>query len=102
MAATLTSAQVAHVAKLANLHVSGDELTAFTKQLGDILHHIDQLNEVKTSGIDPTYQTLDGTTNIWREDIVKPSFPQSVALSGGKRTYRGYFVTKGVFGERSI
>lgn len=88
---------VAHVVKLANLRLSEDEVEKFSKQLRDILHHVDQLHEVDTSGVDPTYQTLDETTNVWREDEVKPSLSQDEALSQAKRTHQGYVVTKGVF-----
>lgn len=97
MAATLTPIQVAHVAKLANLQISEIELKKFTQQLQDVLHHVDQLNDVDTSGIEPTYQTLDGTTNVWREDEVKPSLSQKEALSQAKRIHQGYVVTRGVF-----
>lgn len=97
MAVKLTPTQVAHVAKLANLQISEKELRKFTKQLQDILHQVDQLREVDTSGVEPTYQTLDETTNVWREDEVKPSLSQDEALSQAKRTHQGYFVTKGVF-----
>lgn len=97
MKTLISTQQVAHVAKLANLPLTDEELKKFTQQLQDILHHIDQLNEVDTTGVDPTYQALDGTTNVWREDDVKPSLPQAEALSQAKRTHQGYVVTRGVF-----
>lgn len=98
MAKGFTADDVKHVAKLANLQLSGDELKKFTKQLQDILHHVNQLKEVDTAGVEPTYQALDGTTNVWREDDVKPSLSQADALSQAKRTHQGYVATRGVFG----
>lgn len=97
MDSKLNSKQVAHVAKLANLSVTKDELQEFTKQLQDILHHVDQLDEIDTTNVEPTYQTIDNTANVWREDEIKPSLSQDEALSQGQRVYNGYFVTKGVF-----
>ena len=97
----LSASDVAHIAKLANIPVSGGEMRKITKQLQDILLHVNQLNEVNTDNIKPTYQTLDGTTNIWRDDVIKQSLPQDLALSQAKRTHNGYFVTKGVFQDEA-
>ncbi|KKT46163.1 MAG: Glutamyl-tRNA(Gln) amidotransferase subunit A, partial [Candidatus Gottesmanbacteria bacterium GW2011_GWA2_44_17] len=93
----LTKEQILHVAGLANLQVSNQELELYTKQLQEILGYVEQLNQVETSGVKPTYQTIDGTVNGWREDEVRSSLTQAEALSGAKRTAEGCFVTASVF-----
>jgi aspartyl-tRNA(Asn)/glutamyl-tRNA(Gln) amidotransferase subunit A len=100
--------EVKHVAQLANLQISEKELELYTKQIQDVLGYVEQLGEVDADGVEPTYQTLDGTTNIWREDEVGESLSQEEAVEGAtpqalhaggqaKRTMDGYFVTKNVF-----
>lgn len=99
MAASLTRQQVLHVAKLANLTLTGDEVEVFAKQLGDVIDYVGQLEEVDTQGVSPTYQVIDGVENVMREDVVTPSLSQEEALSQARRTHNGYFLTKGVFDE---
>jgi len=88
---------VEHVAGLANLELTEEEIDVYTKQLRDILGYVEKLQKVDTTGVEPTYQTIDGTVNGWREDEVRPSLTQAEALSGAKRVAEGCFVTENVF-----
>lgn len=94
----LTRDQVKHVAKLANLPLSSEEEEKYTSQLSKIIDYIDQLNEVGTSNIEPTYN-VSGNTNVTREDKVGKSLTQEDALKNGPNKKNGFFVTKGVFGN---
>ncbi len=85
------------MAGLANLQISDKELELYTKQIQDILGYVEQLDEVNVEGVEPTYQTLDGTTNVWREDEVGESLSQEEAVSQAKRSIDGYFVANSVF-----
>src|SRR3989338_2641532 len=85
--------EVKHIVKLANLQVSDKELELYTKQIQDILGYVDQLEEVNVDGVKPTYQTLDGVTNVWREDEVGESLSQEEAVGQAKRRMDGYFMT---------
>ena len=60
--------QVKHVAKLAKLSFSDDELTGFTDQLGKIIDMVEQLGEVDTEGVPFTSNVLE-TINVMREDV---------------------------------
>lgn len=95
----ITKKQVEHVAKLANLQILDKELELYTKQIHDVLGYVEQLGEVDVEGVEPTYQTIDGTTNVWREDEIGKSLSQEEAVSGAGWKYQGYFVTENVFGE---
>ncbi|MCX6816535.1 MAG: Asp-tRNA(Asn)/Glu-tRNA(Gln) amidotransferase subunit GatC [Candidatus Beckwithbacteria bacterium] len=91
---------VKHIAKLGNLVLTEAEIKLYTQQLQGILEYIDTLNKVNTDDIRPTYQTLDNTVNVWREDLPdNRGLTQTEALSQAKKTYQGYFVTAHVFGE---
>ena len=65
----ITIKDVEHVAKLARLELSEDEKEKFTKQLGDVLKHVDAMNEVDTSNVEPMAHAID-FVNVMREDEV--------------------------------
>ena len=66
---TITTNDVRHLAQLSNLQLSDDEITSLQTDLANILDYIDQLNEIDTSGVEPTYQ-VTGLENVWRDDAV--------------------------------
>lgn len=99
--AKLTKADVLHVAELAKLDLTEEEVDKFILQLSSIVDFVGQLNEVDTTNIEPTTQTT-GLTNVLREDVVKPSsINQDEALSGTDSTYNGLFKVKAILAQRS-
>ena len=70
--ATLSPAQVAHIAQLARLTLTSEEEKKMSKELSSILKYVDILSEVNTENVEPTAQ-VTGLENSLREDIVKPS-----------------------------
>jgi aspartyl-tRNA(Asn)/glutamyl-tRNA(Gln) amidotransferase subunit C len=77
--ARITKDQVKHVAHLARLSVSEEEVELFTEQLDAIIGFAEQLNELDTEGIEPTTHVLD-VKNVLREDVVKKSLTTEDAL----------------------
>lgn len=69
---TITTNDVRHLAQLSNLQLSDDEITSLQTDLANILDYINQLNELDTTGIEPTYQ-VTGLENVWRDDVVDAS-----------------------------
>jgi len=67
---TLTLDQVRHIAKLARLTLTEEEVTRFTKDLGGIFTLIEQLGEVDTSTVEPTAQ-VTGLANVARTDTIR-------------------------------
>jgi len=94
----LTTSDVQHIAKLANLHLTKKEVRKFQKQLSETLDYIKILDELDTSKVEPTSQ-VTGKFNQFREDKVERSFTQKQALSNAKKTHKGYFVVPYVFRE---
>ena len=86
----ITKQQVEHVAKLARLSLTEDEVNLYTNQLSKILDYIDQLNEVDTKGIEPMTQPIP-TVNVMREDIIKKQFERSEVLSNAPHEEYGFF-----------
>lgn len=93
----LSTFQVKHIAKLANLRLTDKEVKKFSKQLSETLDYIKILDELDTSKVKPTSQ-VTGKYNQFREDKIEKSFSQREALSNAKKTHKGYFVVPYVFG----
>lgn len=89
---------VKHVAKLANLPLSGEEEEKYSEQLSNILDYIEKLNQVDTSSIEPTFN-VSGQSNILRGDLTVASLSQQEALSNASKVKDKMFETKGVFEE---
>lgn len=89
---------VPHVAKLANLPLTDEEIKALEPQLDTTLAYIDHLNEVDTKNVEPTSQ-VTGLENVLRQDVAKDSLTQEQALQNAKATHNGLFKVKGVFEE---
>ncbi|MBU8906405.1 Asp-tRNA(Asn)/Glu-tRNA(Gln) amidotransferase subunit GatC [Desertibacillus haloalkaliphilus] len=77
--ARITNDQVKHVAHLARLSVTEEEVEMFTKQLDGIISFAEQLNELDTEGVEPTTHVLD-IKNVLREDKVRESLSNEDAL----------------------
>jgi aspartyl-tRNA(Asn)/glutamyl-tRNA(Gln) amidotransferase subunit C len=66
---SISNEEMRHLAELSNLQMTDEELSSRKTDLENILGYIDQLNELNTDGIEPTYSVADLST-IWREDEI--------------------------------
>jgi aspartyl-tRNA(Asn)/glutamyl-tRNA(Gln) amidotransferase subunit C len=87
---TISRDEVAHLARLARLAVSEQELDLFASQLDVILTSVARVSEVAAADIPPTSHAV-GLTNVFREDVPRPSLAQQQALSGAFATEEGRF-----------
>lgn len=67
------------VARLARLELSEEEKKTFGNQLEQVLTHMEQLNRLDTTGVEPTSHAIP-ITNAFREDETRPSFQQEEVL----------------------
>lgn len=79
--ASITRAETAHLAKLARLALSEDELDHMAGQLDVILSAVARVSEVADADVPPTSHAVP-LTNVFRADEVRPSLPPSAALAG--------------------
>ena len=63
----ITIKDVEHVARLARLELTEEEKVKYSEQLGDVLNHVEKMNEVDTEGIEPMNHPID-FVNVMRED----------------------------------
>jgi len=89
----ITDEEVRRVAELASLALRDDEVQRMAKDLDNILSHIDKLNELDTSGVEPMAQVLyeSEETATLREDREKPSLSNAEALANAPVSGSGYF-----------
>ena len=78
------------VARLARLELSDEEKVTFGSQLEQILTYMEQLNQLDTSGVEPTSHAIP-VYNVFREDEVKPSLPQEEVLAIAPDEEDGHF-----------
>jgi aspartyl-tRNA(Asn)/glutamyl-tRNA(Gln) amidotransferase subunit C len=76
----ITEDQVLHVARLARLDMSHDEVERLTRELGAILDAVSKVSELDLVGVPPTSHPLD-LVNVWAEDEPHASLPVDVALA---------------------
>ena len=65
----ITQSDVRHLAQLSNLQLTPDEVASLQSDLQNIIGYVQLLDELDTSGIEPTYQVTD-LKNVWRADVV--------------------------------
>jgi aspartyl-tRNA(Asn)/glutamyl-tRNA(Gln) amidotransferase subunit C len=95
--ATLSRADVEHVAHLARLGLTQEELGRLEGQLNHILDQYAILSTVQTDHIAPTAQTIE-LENILRDDIARPSLPVEVVLANAVETEGDYIVVPAILG----
>lgn len=91
----LSREDVLHVARLARIALSDEEVERFQAQLSDILDHFDVLRLIDTEGVPPTAHTLD-LVNVERDDEVRPSMPVEDVLRNAPVREGDYFRVRAV------
>ena len=86
----LTREEVLHVARLARLAFTDEEVDRFTAQLSAILDHAARVSEVAADDVPPTSHAVP-LVNVLREDVVGECLPQDKALSTGPEVEDGRF-----------
>lgn len=66
---TISIADVQKLAKLSALTLTDEQVEKMSQELTEILHYVEQLNEVDTEGVEPTYQ-VNGLENVTRPDEI--------------------------------
>lgn len=89
----LTEQQVLYVAGLANLTLTEEETHKYAHDLSDILTHIEKLNELDTTGVEPMAQVLfeEGETASLRPDEPHKPLSNAEALANAPLAGQGYF-----------
>jgi aspartyl/glutamyl-tRNA(Asn/Gln) amidotransferase C subunit len=86
------------MANLSKLELKGDEAVYFSEQFNKTIETISDLKKLNTANTKEAYN-ITGLRNVFREDVVDPTriLSHQEAISGAKKTHKGYFVVKGIF-----
>jgi aspartyl-tRNA(Asn)/glutamyl-tRNA(Gln) amidotransferase subunit C len=95
---SLTRADVEHVAQLARLALTADELDSLTIELAAILEHAAQVSALDTAGVEPTAHPLP-LVNVFRADETRPSLPRDEVLAAAPASEGGRFRVPRILGE---
>jgi aspartyl-tRNA(Asn)/glutamyl-tRNA(Gln) amidotransferase subunit C len=82
--------QVLHVARLARLRLSDEEVETMAGELSGILEHVDRIGSLDLEGVAPTSHVV-ALENVWRADEPRPSLPHEVALATAPEPQDGAF-----------
>lgn len=90
---TFSEKEVRYVADLANLKLAPEEIERLAHDLGSIVTYMEKLNQLDTSQVEPMAQILFDVeeTGTLREDVVRPTIPNVVALANAPAAGAGYF-----------
>ena len=94
----LTRQQVVHVARLARLALTDEEIDAFTVQLGDVLAHAAQVAAMDTDGVPPTAHPLP-LANVMRDDVARPGLDREEVLAQAPAAEERRFRVPRILGE---
>jgi aspartyl-tRNA(Asn)/glutamyl-tRNA(Gln) amidotransferase subunit C len=91
----LSKSEVQHIAQLARLELTEEEIARYQKQLSAILDYITMLQELNTDAVEPTSQ-VTGLQNILRSDTQEQSLSNHEALANAPDKEEGFFKVKPV------
>lgn len=94
----ISTDDVAHVARLARLDLTPDELERYTEQLGAILDHARDVEALDLSGVEPMTHPYP-LVNVLRDDVVEPCLGAEAALAAAPATESGRFRVPPILGE---
>ena len=77
---TISTSDIQHLASLSSLALTDDEVDGLRQDLENIIGYIEQLGELDTSGVEPTYQ-VTGLENVWRDDEVQSGISRDELLN---------------------
>jgi aspartyl-tRNA(Asn)/glutamyl-tRNA(Gln) amidotransferase subunit C len=86
----ITRADVLHVAELARLELTEDELDRFGEQLNAILEAVGKVSELDLEDVPPTSHPLE-LVNVWADDEPRASLPVDEALANAPEREAGFF-----------
>ena len=97
--ATLSRSEVEHVAYLARLGLTDEELDRLEGELNHLLDQYAILTELPTDNIPPTAQTIE-LENILRDDVARPSLPVEDVLANAPARQGDFIVVPAILDER--
>ena len=96
----VTREEIAHLAHLARLAVTDEELDLFAGQLAAVLDAVAQVGKAAADDVTPTTHAVP-MTNVFRPDVTRPSLPRDVVLAGAPAAEDGRIRVPRILGEEA-
>ena len=94
----ISAEQVAHLANLARIALTEEEIEHLTAELGQIMQAVEKVSEVATPDVPPTSHPIP-MQNVFRDDVVGQTLTAEQALSGAPESDGSRFVVSAILGE---
>ncbi len=94
----ISAEQVAHLANLARIALTEEEIEHLTAELGQIMQAVEKVSEVATPDVSPTSHPIP-MQNVFRDDAVGATLTTDQALAGAPETDGARFVVSAILGE---
>jgi aspartyl-tRNA(Asn)/glutamyl-tRNA(Gln) amidotransferase subunit C len=94
---SLSESEVRHVAMLARLALTDEQVATLQVELNSILGHIDDIQRLDLEGVEPMTHAVP-VVNVTREDRVRPCLPRELALKNAPESEAGAFVIPQIVG----
>ena len=95
----LTEADVRGIAEYTRIGLTADEVVAMTADLNAIIDSLAPITEYDLDGVEPTFHPIGDLSNVMREDKIRGSFTQEVALENAPKQENGSFLIPSILGE---
>ncbi|HEV3091685.1 MAG TPA: Asp-tRNA(Asn)/Glu-tRNA(Gln) amidotransferase subunit GatC [Candidatus Cybelea sp.] len=89
---------IKYVAKLARIALTDEEIERFSKELGDLLGHVNALAELDTASVAATAQVVE-SRNVWRDDAERPCLDREIVLSAAPQRQGSFFRVPRIIAE---
>jgi aspartyl-tRNA(Asn)/glutamyl-tRNA(Gln) amidotransferase subunit C len=99
MSENLTPDVVRRVARLSRLKLKDEEVTKLASELSQVLHYVDQLNELDVANVEPMAHAIE-LANVFRADEPRPSLPREAALANAPKSDGKYFLVPPILDEK--
>jgi aspartyl-tRNA(Asn)/glutamyl-tRNA(Gln) amidotransferase subunit C len=97
----VTADDIDHIAKLARLKLTVNEIEMLAVDMKKIIGYVDSINELDLEGTEPTSHVMP-VANVYRDDIVLPSFDRDMILANAKSSKNGCFKVSNVVGKDEV
>jgi aspartyl-tRNA(Asn)/glutamyl-tRNA(Gln) amidotransferase subunit C len=94
----ISAEQVAHLANLARIALTEEEIEHLTAELGQIMQAVEKVSEVATPDVPPTSHPIP-MQNVYRDDVVGATLTTEQALAGAPEADGSRFVVSAILGE---
>ena len=89
---------IRYVAELARIALTDEEIERFSKELADLLGHVNALSELDTASVPATAQVVE-SRNVAREDTVRPCLDREVVLGAAPQRQGAFFRVPRIIAE---